>query len=165
MGSLTRKMKRKQQREWSYKKYESTRLARQKNARIESAKKEFIQTYKKIIPNIIPDWQVKLALLFPPLWYNNTICFLLRIISPKENREILLQLSNRGKKSFFRMFRFWIANTIYTATILSMLAFRTIVCEFGIKTKIDTTHNNGKEYLRFRILRFSKCFHEEEVEL
>ena len=165
MSNYLRKFRRKDQKQWSYEQYKKQRLARQKNARIEKARQGFTDIYKRVVPNIIPDWQTRLALLFPPRWYNNTICYLLRILSSKENREILLQLDKRWKKSFFRMFRFWLANTIYSITIRSMLAFRTFVHEFGIRTKIDTQHKDGKEYLRFRIFRFSKCFHEEEMEL
>lgn len=165
MSNQLRKFKRKQQKQWSYEQYQKSKLARHKNAKIEQARKEFTETYHRTVPNIIPDWQTKFALWFPPLWWNNTICYVLRIISPKENREVLLQLNNRWKKSFFRMLRFWIASTFYTITILSMLKLRTFVYEFGIRVKIDTTHLDKKEFIRFRILRFSKCFHEEEVEL
>lgn len=165
LSSATRQFKRKQQRQWSYEQYSKTILARHKNGRIEQAKIKFTDTYRKVVPNIIPDWQTKIALLFPPLWWNNTICYLLRIISPAENREILLQLDVRGKKSFIRVLRFWTANTIYTITILSMIKLRSYINEFGIKLKIDTTHKDGKEFIRFRILRFSKCIHEEEEEL
>lgn len=165
MSSTTRQFRRKQQKQWSYDQYKKTRLVQQKNRRIEQARDNFIDTYRKIVPTIIPDWQTKIALLFPPLWYNNTICFLLRIISPAENREKLLQFERRWKKSFFRMLRFWIANTIYTITILSMIKFRSYINEFGIRLKIDTIHKEEKEFIRFRILRFSKCHHEEEKEL
>lgn len=165
MSNATRQFRRKHQRHWSYEQYSKVRLARQKNERIEQAKKSFTDTYRKIVPNIIPTWQTKIALLVPPLWWNNTVCFFLRIISPAENREKLLQLNNRWKKSFFRMFRFWIANTLYTITILSMIKLRSFINEFGIKLRIDTIHNEGKEFIRFRIYRFSKCFHEEEKEL
>lgn len=165
MSNATRQLKRKLQRKWTYEQYSKTRLARQKNGRIEQARKDFTDTYQRVVPNIIPEWQTKIALLFPPLWWNNIVCCLLRIISPAENREKLLQLDRRWKKSFFRMLRFWIANSIYTLTILSMVKFRSFINEFGIKLKIDTTHKGNKEFIRFRIFRFFKCFHEEEKEL
>ena len=163
MSNYLRKFKRKEQKQWSYEQYRKSRLAAQKNTAIEKARKEFTDTYQKFVPSIIPKWQTKLALLIPPMWYNNTICFILRIISSKENREILLQLETRWKKSFFRMFRFWFANLLYTIFIRSMLKLRSVINEFGIKVKIDTLHDNNKELLRFRILRFGKCYHEEEV--
>ncbi len=165
MSNQLRKFRRKEQKEWSYEQYKKGKYARQKNARIEEARKIFSDTYRKIVPSLIPTRQTKLALLFPPRWYNDFICYFLRIISPHENREILLQLDLRWRKSFFRMLRFWIANTIYTITIMSMLKLRTYINEFGIKLKIDTIHKDKKEYIRFRIFRFSKCFHEEEREL
>lgn len=163
MSNQLRKFRRQEQKKWSYEQYQKAKLARHKNARIEQARKNFTETYQRTIPNIIPDWQTKFALWFPPCWWNNTVCYMLRIISPKENREVLLQLNNRWKKSFFRMLRFWVANMLYTITILSMLRLRAFVYELGIKIKIDTIHNDNKEYIRFRIFRFSKCFHEEEV--
>jgi len=165
LSGTARQFRRKQQGQWSYEQYSKTRLARQKNVRIEQAKKKFTDTYHRVVPHIIPDWQTRFALSFPPLWWNNTVCYLLRIISPAENREKLLQLNKRGKKSFFRMFRFWLANMIYTITILSMVKMRPFINEFGIRLKIDTTHKEDKEFIRFRIFRFSKCFHEEETEL
>jgi hypothetical protein len=87
------------------------------------------------------------------------------MISPAENREKLLQLNERGEKSFLRIVRFWVANMLYTITILSMIKLRTFINEFGITLKIDTTHKENKEFIRFRIFRFSKCFHEEETEI
>lgn len=165
MSSITRQIRRKQQKAWSYEVYQKTKLARQKNSRIESARKDFVETYRKLVPSYIPNWQTKVALLFPPLWWNNAVCFLLRIISPADNREKLLQLNNRWRRSFFRMFRFWLANTLYTITIVSMIKFRSIINEFGIRLKIDTIHKGDKEFIRFRIFRFLKCFHEEDREL
>lgn len=165
MSNQLRKIKRKQQKQWSYDQYKKSRLAQQKNARILKASKDFNDTYQRTVPNIIPEWQTKIALIFPPKWWNSIICFFLRIISSHENREMLLQLEMRWRKSFFRMFRFWLANLIYTITIRSMLKLRTYINEFGIKLKIDTTHHDNKEYLRYRIFRFGKCFHEEEVEI
>lgn len=164
-SSATRQFRRKQQRQWSYEQYSKTRLAQQKNGRIEQAKNSFTNTYRRVVPNIIPTWQTKIALLIPPLWWNNTVCYLLRIISPAENREKLLQLNKRGKRDFFRMFRFWVANTLYTITILSMIKLRSYINEFGITLKVDTIHKEDKEFIRFRIFRFSRCFHEEEIEL
>lgn len=165
MSNQLRKFRRKEQKEWSYEQYKKGKYAQQKNARIKEAQKDFIESYKKLLPHIIPTWQTKIALLFPPRWYNDFICYFLRIISSQENREMLLQLDMRWRKSFLRMFRFWLANLIYTVTIMSMLKFRTHINEFGIKLKIDTVHKDKKEYIRFRIFRFSKCFHEEEREL
>lgn len=165
MSNYLRKFRRKEQKQWSYEQYKRERLARQKNIQIEKARKEFIDIYQRIVPNIIPEWQTKLALCFPPLWYNNTVCYILRIISPKKNREILLQLDKRWRRSFFRMFRFWLANTIYTITIRSMLKLRTFINEFGITSKIDTIHKEDKEFIRYKIFRFTKCFHEEMIPL
>lgn len=165
MSNQLRKFRRKEQKQWSYELYKKERFVRQKNARIEKARQEFTEIYHRVVPNIIPNWQSKLALLIPPRWYNNTICYILRIISSKENREVLLQLDKRWKKSFFRMFRFWLANTLYTITIRSMLKLRTWVNEFGITTKVDTIHKDDKEFIRFRICRFGSCYHEEEMEL
>lgn len=165
MSNQLRKIRRREKKQWSYEQYQRAKLARHKNAQIEKARIEFTETYKRIVPNIIPSWQSKLALLFPPRWWNNTICFILRIISPKENREILLQLDARWKKSFFRMLRFWIASMIYNVTILSSLKFRSFINEFGIKLKIDTVHKENAEFIRYRIFRFGNCYHEEEVKL
>ena len=165
LSSQTRQFRRKQQRQWSYEQYAKSRTVQQKNSRIEQAKTSFTSTYRRVIPNIIPAWQTNIALLFPPKWWNNVVCYLLRVISPAENREKLLQLNMRGKRSFFRMFRFWTANMIYTITILSMIKLRSYINEFGITLKIDTTHKENKEFIRFRIFRFLKCFHEEEMEL
>lgn len=163
MSNQLRKFRRKEQKKWSYEQYKKGKLAEQKNGHIRQARDDFTNTYNRIVPSIIPDWQTKIALMFPPLWWNNTVCFLLRIISPPENREILLQYDMRWKRCFFRMFRFWLANTLYSITIRSLLKIRTLIHEFGIKVKIDTQHKDNKEYMRFRILRFSKCYHEEEV--
>lgn len=165
MGNrFQRRLDRKEKKGEFYADYAKRKLQEKKGARIMEAREQFVKEFNATVPAFVPDWQQRLALMFPPKWWYTMFRVIANWFFGVKHKEKMISLyNNKKRRSLSLLSRWWVSNIIRMLSVDWLLWVRKKIYHFGIYSKITWVENG--EALNFKIFRFTRCIHETEIKV